>query len=216
MLPSSYISLICWLIVEVEVTMNSSSATVSLSTGECTSSDGHGSNKRRRSCTKTWSPSIDGRSTSTRLPEVCSIQEHVTLWSPIPILPLTLWSILMLCYLFAEPYIWGKKPVSLAVDGRVRTPSNGIHLPVCIVVVHHMKISMSTSVIRVKFFLLVSAKVSYIYCNVECCFFWINNSFKKWILSLYCKISLSSKVYIYFVLLKDVNFSRSEIFNTLI
>lgn len=132
------------------MSMNWSSATVSLSAGKCTSSDGHGSNKRRRSCTETWSPSIDGRSTSTRLPEVCSIQEHVTLWSPIPTHPLTLWSILMLCYLFAEPYVWGKKPVSLAVYGGVRTPSNCIHFPVCVVVVHHMKIPVSASATRVR------------------------------------------------------------------
>lgn len=48
-------------------------------------------------------------------------------------------------YLFTEPYVWCSKPIPLAIDGRVCTPSNGIHLPMGVVIVHHMEISMPTS-----------------------------------------------------------------------
>jgi len=50
----------------------------------------------------------------------------------------------MLGYLFAEPDVWGKEPVPLAVDGRICTPTNCIHFPVGVVVVHHMEIPVST------------------------------------------------------------------------
>lgn len=69
----------------------------------------------------------------------------------------------MLCYLFAEPNVWSKKPVSLAVDGGVRTPSNGIHFPVCVVVVHHMKIPVSASATTLTFLKLVSPKFNHLF-----------------------------------------------------
>ena len=49
-------------------------------------------------------------------------------------------------HLFAEAVVRCKKPISLTVDGGCRTPTNGIHFPMGVVIVHHMKISMSTSV----------------------------------------------------------------------
>lgn len=49
-------------------------------------------------------------------------------------------------HLFAKSVIRCKKPISLTVDGGVCAPTNGIHLPMGVVIVHHMKISMSTSV----------------------------------------------------------------------
>lgn len=48
-------------------------------------------------------------------------------------------------YLFAEPYIRCGKPIPLAIDSGVCTASNGVHLPMGVVIVHHMEISMPTS-----------------------------------------------------------------------
>lgn len=47
--------------------------------------------------------------------------------------------------LFAILVIWGKKSVPLAVNGRVCTSSNGVHLPVGVVIVHHVEVAMPTS-----------------------------------------------------------------------
>ena len=47
--------------------------------------------------------------------------------------------------LFAESVIWGKKSVALAVNGRVCTSSNGVHLPMGVVIVHHVEVTMPTS-----------------------------------------------------------------------
>lgn len=48
------------------------------------------------------------------------------------------------CYLFAVSAIRCKKTVALAVDGGGSAPSNGIHFPMGVVIVHHMEVSMST------------------------------------------------------------------------
>ena len=48
-------------------------------------------------------------------------------------------------HLFAESIIGCKKPIALAVDGWISTPSNGIHFPMGVVIVYHMEVSMSTS-----------------------------------------------------------------------
>ena len=48
-------------------------------------------------------------------------------------------------------YLLGKRvsrsivSVALAVDGGVSTSTNSIHLPVSVVIVHHVEISMSTT-----------------------------------------------------------------------
>jgi len=47
-------------------------------------------------------------------------------------------------YLFAESVIGCNKPIALTIDGWVCTSSNGVHFPVGVVIVHHMKISMPT------------------------------------------------------------------------
>lgn len=47
--------------------------------------------------------------------------------------------------LFVESIIWCQKPIALAVDGWRGTATNGIHFPMSIVIIHHMKIPMSTS-----------------------------------------------------------------------
>lgn len=51
----------------------------------------------------------------------------------------------MFCHLFAKSDIWCSKSIPLAIDCRVGTASNGIHLPMGVVIVHHMEISMPTS-----------------------------------------------------------------------
>lgn len=48
-------------------------------------------------------------------------------------------------YLFCKRIGWCKISVALAVDGGARTPTNGIHLPVSVVVVHHVEVSMPAS-----------------------------------------------------------------------
>lgn len=50
--------------------------------------------------------------------------------------------LLLLRYLFGEGIGRGKVSVALAVDGGVCTSTNGIHLPVSVVIVHHMEITM--------------------------------------------------------------------------
>ena len=54
----------------------------------------------------------------------------------------------MLGYLLAKPVIWCKKPVPLAVNGRVSTPTNGIHFPMSVVIVNHVKIPMPTPAVQ--------------------------------------------------------------------
>lgn len=48
-------------------------------------------------------------------------------------------------YLFAESNIRSKESIALAIDSGISTTTNCIHFPVSIVIVHHMKITMSTS-----------------------------------------------------------------------
>lgn len=48
-------------------------------------------------------------------------------------------------YFFAERPVRGSKSISLAVDCRVSTASNGIHFPLSVVIVHHMEVAMSAS-----------------------------------------------------------------------
>lgn len=47
-------------------------------------------------------------------------------------------------YLLRKGVGWSSVSVALAVDSGLCTSTNGIHLPVSVVVVHHMEISMST------------------------------------------------------------------------
>lgn len=47
-------------------------------------------------------------------------------------------------YLLCKGVGWSSVSVALAVDSGLCTSTNGIHLPVSVVVVHHMEISMST------------------------------------------------------------------------
>lgn len=47
--------------------------------------------------------------------------------------------------LFEGIVIGSKKSIALAIDGWISTSSYGIHSPMCVVIVHHMKISMPTS-----------------------------------------------------------------------
>lgn len=51
----------------------------------------------------------------------------------------------MFCYLFTEPDVGCNKSIALAVDGRVSTPSNGVHFPMGVVIVDHMEIPVSAS-----------------------------------------------------------------------
>ena len=46
-------------------------------------------------------------------------------------------------YLLCKWIGWGKVSITLAVDGGVTTSTNGIHLPVSVVIVYYMKIPMS-------------------------------------------------------------------------
>lgn len=50
----------------------------------------------------------------------------------------------MLRYLFAKPGIRGKESVALTVDSWVSTPSNSIHFPMGVVIVHHMEVPVPT------------------------------------------------------------------------
>ena len=47
--------------------------------------------------------------------------------------------------LFAKFSIRGYKSVALAIDGWVCTASNGVHLPMGVVIVDHMEVTMPTS-----------------------------------------------------------------------
>jgi hypothetical protein len=48
-------------------------------------------------------------------------------------------------YLLTEPDVGRNKSIALAVDGRVSTPSNGVHFPMGVVIVDHMEIPVSAS-----------------------------------------------------------------------
>jgi hypothetical protein len=52
---------------------------------------------------------------------------------------------LFIIYLLGKRIGRGEVSVALAVNGGISTSTNGIHFPVCVVVVHHMEIPMSTS-----------------------------------------------------------------------
>lgn len=47
-------------------------------------------------------------------------------------------------YLFGKWVCGGKVSVPLAVDCRLCTSTNCIHFPVSVVIVHHMKVTMTT------------------------------------------------------------------------
>ena len=49
-------------------------------------------------------------------------------------------------YLLGKRVGWSSISVSLTIDGGVCTPTNGIHLPMSVVIVHHMEIAMPTSI----------------------------------------------------------------------
>lgn len=49
-------------------------------------------------------------------------------------------------HLLAESVIRSKKSIALAVNCRLRASPNSVHFPVRVVVIHHMKIAVSTSV----------------------------------------------------------------------
>ena len=59
-------------------------------------------------------------------------------------------------YLLCKWISWGKVSITLAVDGGVTTSTNGIHLPVSVVIVYDMKIPMSAPA-----FFLCDKPVSY-------------------------------------------------------
>jgi hypothetical protein len=62
-------------------------------------------------------------------------------------------------YLFGKRVSRGIVSVTLAVDCRVSTTTNSIHLPVSIVIVHHMEISMSTTAFFMINIMLVCKKI---------------------------------------------------------
>lgn len=64
-------------------------------------------------------------------------------------------------YLFGKRVHWGKVSVTLAVNCRSSTATNGIHLPVRVVIVHHMEIAMPTSAINYVVLLLVQENMEY-------------------------------------------------------
>lgn len=45
-------------------------------------------------------------------------------------------------YLLGKRVGWREVAVPLAVDGRLSAPSDGVHLPVGVVVVHNVKVTM--------------------------------------------------------------------------
>lgn len=45
-------------------------------------------------------------------------------------------------HLLAIGCVRSEKPIALAVDGGRRTPTNGVHFPMRVVIVHHVEISM--------------------------------------------------------------------------
>lgn len=47
-------------------------------------------------------------------------------------------------YLFVVFVIWSKKSIALAVNSRRGTSTNCVHFPMCVVIVHHMEVAMST------------------------------------------------------------------------
>lgn len=46
-------------------------------------------------------------------------------------------------YLLSKGVGWREVAVPLAVDRWLGAPSNGVHLPVGVVIVHHMEVTMS-------------------------------------------------------------------------
>lgn len=47
-------------------------------------------------------------------------------------------------YLFCKGIGWCSISITLAIDGGFSTSTNGIHLPVSVVIVHNMEVSVST------------------------------------------------------------------------
>lgn len=52
---------------------------------------------------------------------------------------------MFIIYLLSKTIGGGEISVALTVNGGISTSTNGIHFPVCVVIVHHMEIPMSTS-----------------------------------------------------------------------
>lgn len=73
-----------------------------------------------------------------RLSEIGSVHEQVAFRSPLPFHPLTLRRIISLRHLLGVSVVGRPEPVSLADDGGVSAASDGVQLPVGVVVVHHV------------------------------------------------------------------------------
>ena len=58
-------------------------------------------------------------------------------------LPFTFRCILVLGHLFSEVFVGRKKSIPLAVDGRGCAPADGVHFPVGVVIIHHVKVAVS-------------------------------------------------------------------------
>lgn len=73
----------------------------------------------------------------SRLPEICSVQQQVSFTSPCPLTPYRFWNLPPVRHLLTRT-IWGDEPISLADDGGAVATSDGVRLPLCVVVVDHM------------------------------------------------------------------------------
>lgn len=85
-------------------------------------------------------------------------------------------------YLLSKPNIGCKKPISLAINCWSSTPTNRIHFPMSVIIVHYMKISMpapvqinspqkqliNNRILYVYIFKFLKLNIQYIYLGILC------------------------------------------------
>jgi len=75
--------------------------------------------------------------------EICTVEQHIIFWSPVPLLPFILVAVLPLRYFLGEGICRSQESIALTQDGGVCTSTDGIHSPLSVVVVKYMEVSKS-------------------------------------------------------------------------
>jgi len=78
------------------------------------------------------------------LREICVVEQHIIFWSPVPVLPFTLFGVLPLGYFFSRGLCRCHESIALTQYGWVCTSTDRIHFPLSVVVVEYMEVSKST------------------------------------------------------------------------
>jgi len=86
---------------------------------------------------------IDRRLSWSWFCEICTVEQQIIFWSPVPLFPFILVAVLPLRYFLGEGICRSQESIALTQDGGVCTSTDGIHSPLSVVVVKYMEVSKS-------------------------------------------------------------------------